>query len=139
MKRKLVSVLLAMTLCGSLAVPAFAEPAEEPSAPEESEVLPVEKVPELEEVHEHEDEAECVAFFWGSSDLPWEIGENEKGNESIAHWRMPGGGISVMGANPDGTCTDCGKNNWQEVAQEPDPDDWVSENSSTHKAPYLVA
>lgn len=50
MNRKLVSVLLALTMCVGLAIPAFAEPAEEVPAPEESEVLTAE------ESHEHEAE-----------------------------------------------------------------------------------
>lgn len=41
MKRKLVSVLLALTLCGSLAIPAFAEPTEESTMPETTTPLEV--------------------------------------------------------------------------------------------------
>lgn len=50
MKKKLVSVLLALTLCGSLTILVFAEPMEEPPMPEASEVLTGE------EAHEHEEE-----------------------------------------------------------------------------------
>lgn len=39
MKKQLVSVLLALTLCAALAVPVFAEPAEEMPVLEETEVL----------------------------------------------------------------------------------------------------
>ena len=73
MKRKLVSVLLALTLCGSLAVPAFAEPAEETHTPEEPTPLEV-AAPEGDEVltaegaHEHEEavapeEAEAIIII----------------------------------------------------------------------------
>lgn len=85
MKKKLVSVLLALTLCGSLAIPAFAEPTGELPAPEESENL------HNEEVHEHGEELpasgerenlqrEKTVRLWDET-LPW---EEEKSGESIA-------------------------------------------------------
>lgn len=54
MKKRLVSVLLALTLCGALAVPAFAEQAEEVPAPGESEVFSTEETLDFPDLTEAE-------------------------------------------------------------------------------------
>lgn len=51
--KKLISVLLALTMCAGLAIPAFAESVEEVPVPEEVEVLTIEE----DHGHKHEDEA----------------------------------------------------------------------------------
>ena len=60
MKKKLVSVLLALALCGSLVVPVFAEPAEEPPTPEESEVLTGEVAQDLPDLSMENGESEVT-------------------------------------------------------------------------------
>lgn len=76
MKKKLISVLLALTMCAALAIPAFADPAEEAPAPEEAEVLTTEEVPALEEAHEHEEEG----FYYIAN----AVGAEEPGESTVA-------------------------------------------------------
>ena len=136
--KKLVSVLLALTLCSSLVVPAFAEPTEEPLAPEESGVLTTE------EVHEHEGEVGCTVFSYGCelSDLTWEKVEAEDGVKKVAYVTgpmpiNPMNELSIMPQATLGNCPLCGKNNWSAGVPQ-DPYDYGM-TSSTHTAYFLVA
>lgn len=72
MKKKLFSVLLALTLCGSLTIPVFAGPAEEVPAQEGTEVLISEEFPAPTDPHEKEGESEgtntsTVMWLWTDS------------------------------------------------------------------------
>lgn len=70
MKKKLFSVLLALTLCESLTIPVFARPAEESPAPEGTEILSTEEAPALEKTLEHEDSAafHIANAVWSNED-----------------------------------------------------------------------
>lgn len=83
MKKKLINVLLALIVCIGLAVPVFAEPAEEVLVPEESETVQneeteipqAEEVTALEETHEHEDGSENVLYAWDDELFNYSDGE----------------------------------------------------------------
>ena len=99
MKKKLFSVLLALTLCGSLAIPVFAGPAEETQTPEETtplEVAPPEETVLPEEIgflpceDPHEYESENAVLTWDC-----ELSDYSDGNFVSWTWTEKGNIVMV--------------------------------------------
>lgn len=134
MNRKLVSVLLALTMCVGLAIPAFAEEAGELPIPEETVLI-------SEEVHKYE-EVGYEAFSCGTAGLNWKEVATEDGivrvAECCAGEPMPTDSLSSMAGIPGGNCPQCGQDNFR---GEPQDSPYMIEsdgNPSTHIAHYWI-